>query len=230
MIRMLDDDEQGVHKLDSRSSNGVIQSRDIAIISESGLFHVIIKSRRPDAAKFRKWVTAEVLPALRRDGFYQMPRNAEKAELAKPVRGAGRGRLSSVDRLEAKFPEELAWVKAELVKRVASQSDLLSELNARLAAKSGRPITKSAFHRFAMRESAEVKRIAQFKAMAGELNMLISAEDEDAMMRGTALLVAANLIENLNHGGDPSDMRRTALSLKWMQDVLQGKAKKGGKA
>lgn len=40
------------------------------IISESGLYNVILRSDKPEAKPFRKWVTAEVLPAIRRSGGY----------------------------------------------------------------------------------------------------------------------------------------------------------------
>lgn len=76
MTRTLDEDEADTHIVRIRSANGVVQDRDVIIISESGLYHAIFKSRRPDAALFRKWVTAEVLPAIRRDGFYQVQRRA----------------------------------------------------------------------------------------------------------------------------------------------------------
>ena len=73
MVRMLDDDEAAVHKVDSRSANGVLQLRDVAIISESGLYHAILKSRRADAKRFRKWVTGEILPSIRKRGSYHLP-------------------------------------------------------------------------------------------------------------------------------------------------------------
>lgn len=75
MVRMLDGDEQGAHIVRGLEGSRMVD-REVTIISESGLYHAIIKSRRPDAALFRKWVTAEVLPAIRRDGFYQMQRRA----------------------------------------------------------------------------------------------------------------------------------------------------------
>lgn len=73
MTRNLDDDEAAPHIVRVRSGNGVEQDREITIISESGLYHAILKSRRPEARPFRKWVTSEVLPAIRRNGFYAMP-------------------------------------------------------------------------------------------------------------------------------------------------------------
>lgn len=42
-------------------------------ISESGLYALIFKSRKPEAKAFRKWVTAEVLPAIRQTGRYEAP-------------------------------------------------------------------------------------------------------------------------------------------------------------
>lgn len=50
-------------------------------VSESGLYALIMMSRKPAAKRFRKWVTAEVLPAIRRDGSYSLP-GADHAELA----------------------------------------------------------------------------------------------------------------------------------------------------
>lgn len=71
MCRNLDEDEKGPHIV--RTLGG---DQEMIIISESGLYHAIFKSRRPDAALFRKWVTSEVLPAIRRDGFYQVQHRA----------------------------------------------------------------------------------------------------------------------------------------------------------
>jgi len=39
-------------------------------VSESGLYHLIFKSRKPNAAAVRKWVTKEMIPGIRREGFY----------------------------------------------------------------------------------------------------------------------------------------------------------------
>lgn len=72
MLRNLDDDEQHTHKVSRRSANGVEQVREVAIISESGLYAAILKSRRPEAKRFRKWVTSEVLPSIRKTGAYSI--------------------------------------------------------------------------------------------------------------------------------------------------------------
>jgi prophage antirepressor-like protein len=62
----LDEDERSHEQLD-RSRMG---SKSL-IINESGLYSLVLSSRMPEAKRFKKWVTSEVLPAIRRNGQYQ---------------------------------------------------------------------------------------------------------------------------------------------------------------
>lgn len=66
MVRNLDEDEADTHNV---STSG--QNRAMLIINESGVYHAIFNSRRPEAKAFRRWVTHEVLPAIRLRGFYE---------------------------------------------------------------------------------------------------------------------------------------------------------------
>ena len=61
----VDDEDKGVAKCDTL---GGVQ--DLTIINESGLYSLILSSKMPNARKFKRWVTAEVLPAIRRHGMY----------------------------------------------------------------------------------------------------------------------------------------------------------------
>jgi prophage antirepressor-like protein len=63
----LDNDEKGVSTIYTLGGN-----QEMAVVSESGLYALIFQSRKPEAKMFRKWVTSEVLPALRRTGEYQI--------------------------------------------------------------------------------------------------------------------------------------------------------------
>ncbi len=65
VVDRLDEDEKGVSQIDTL---GGVQ--EMTIISESGLYNVILRSDKPEAKPFRKWVTAEVLPTIRRSGGY----------------------------------------------------------------------------------------------------------------------------------------------------------------
>lgn len=61
----LDDDEKGVDFIDT--PNG---KQNMTIINEPGLYSVILRSDKPEAKDFKRWVTHEVLPAIRRTGSY----------------------------------------------------------------------------------------------------------------------------------------------------------------
>lgn len=53
-------------------------SQKFWLVNESGLYHLIFQSRKPEAKAFRKWVTAEVLPTLYRTGRYEITGNHPK--------------------------------------------------------------------------------------------------------------------------------------------------------
>ena len=72
----LDEDEKGVSKIDTL---GGVQN--VTIINESGLYNVILRSDKPEAKPFRKWVTSEVLPSIRKHGAYMTPQKIEEALL-----------------------------------------------------------------------------------------------------------------------------------------------------
>jgi prophage antirepressor-like protein len=72
-LQMLDADEVAKQSLGQVSCNGVTQNREINVISESGLYTLIFRSNRPEAKAFKRWVTHEVLPAIRRTGRYEAP-------------------------------------------------------------------------------------------------------------------------------------------------------------
>jgi prophage antirepressor-like protein len=71
----LDDDEKGTQEI--RTLGG---RQGMLTVNESGLYTLIFKSNKKEAKTFRKWITGEVLPAIRRDGKYEMP-NIEPPEI-----------------------------------------------------------------------------------------------------------------------------------------------------
>lgn len=73
--RHLDADEKGTHIL--RTLGG---DQKLTIISESGLYALVLRSRKPEARKFAKWVTSEVLPSIRKNGGYGTPQRTIQAQ------------------------------------------------------------------------------------------------------------------------------------------------------
>ena len=73
VVARLDHDEKGVGQIDTLGGK-----QEMTIINESGLYNVILRSDKPEAKPFRKWVTSEVLPTIRRHGMYATPDTVEK--------------------------------------------------------------------------------------------------------------------------------------------------------
>lgn len=67
-LRSLRDKEKGV-----RSTHTPGGQQELTVISESGLYRLIMRSNRPEAEAFQDWLTTEVLPAIRKTGSYGQP-------------------------------------------------------------------------------------------------------------------------------------------------------------
>jgi hypothetical protein len=74
LTRVLDEDEKGLHIVETPGGD-----QQVIVLSESGLYHALLKSRKPQARPFRRWVTQEVLPAIRRSGGYHTSPSAVPA-------------------------------------------------------------------------------------------------------------------------------------------------------
>ena len=66
-VSRLDNDERGSVLVDTLGGK-----QRVSAVNESGLYHLIFMSRKPEARKFRKWVTGELLPTLRKTGRYEV--------------------------------------------------------------------------------------------------------------------------------------------------------------
>lgn len=73
-IALLDEDEKGVHTMDTPGG-----AQEMSIVSEAGLYSLILRSRKPEAKAFKRWITHEVLPAIRKHGGYLTPAKLEEA-------------------------------------------------------------------------------------------------------------------------------------------------------
>ncbi|MEX5635903.1 Bro-N domain-containing protein [Parafrankia sp. FMc2] len=76
-LALLDDDERGVHSVDTP---GGLQQ--MVTLNEPGLYSLILRSRKPEAKAFKRWVTHEVLPTLRQTGRYEVPGAAPELDTA----------------------------------------------------------------------------------------------------------------------------------------------------
>lgn len=76
-VSALDDDERNTVGI----SDGNRGNPNMNVINESGLYTLIMRSNKPEAKRFRKWVTSEVLPTIRKHGAYMTPAKLEEVLL-----------------------------------------------------------------------------------------------------------------------------------------------------
>ncbi len=67
-VSRLDEDEKDYVGI----TDAIGRIRQTLVVNESGLYHLIFMSRKSEAKKFRKWVTSEVLPSIRKTGIYSV--------------------------------------------------------------------------------------------------------------------------------------------------------------
>ena len=98
-VSRLDDDEKGVINSDTPGGK-----QELTFVNESGMYALIFQSRKPQARAFRKWVTGEVLPSLRKYGYYVAPgaqlTDEQREELERVMMGRMRRYLSRRDYIQ----------------------------------------------------------------------------------------------------------------------------------
>lgn len=99
---------------------------NVDLINESGLYSLILSSKMPNAKKFKHWVTSEVLPAIRKNGAYQLPQTPEEQlQLTMKVTNRLVGRVDKVEK-DIKYIKDTAEVDEQ------ERYQLLQERTARV--------------------------------------------------------------------------------------------------
>lgn len=78
-VARLDDDEKDVEKTDTLGGN-----QEMTIVSEPGLYSLVLRSNKPEAKDFKRWITHDVIPSIRKTGKYSLslPDFSDPAEAA----------------------------------------------------------------------------------------------------------------------------------------------------
>jgi anti-repressor protein len=163
-LALLDEDEKGVHTVDTPGGPQLV-----TVISESGLYSLILRSRKAEARTFRRWVTSEVLPAIRRTGYYSVDGSAlpplprtyaealrelaatvERAEAAEAARNALAPRAEAWDDLASSGADYSAREAAAILGRAGIQTGQNRLLNTLwelgMVDDRGRPYARHARH------------------------------------------------------------------------------------
>ncbi len=102
-VEKLDEDEKLTRKVFVSGQN-----RDIWLVNEAGLYTLIIRSNKPDAKKFKRWITHEVLPSIRKTGKYEV---GNMSELDLIIRSAEA--LKSVQQRQNEHEKRLEYLEAK---------------------------------------------------------------------------------------------------------------------
>jgi anti-repressor protein len=133
---------QAINRLDEdeRSMFNIGRQGETNIVNEYGLYNLILSSRKPEAKKFKRWITHEVIPSIRKHGAYMTPEKIEEVlmnpdtiiQLATALKEEQQRRLQAERQIEEQKPKVLfaeAW-------EVSEHSILVGEM-AKLLAKNG---------------------------------------------------------------------------------------------
>lgn len=130
-VSPLDEDEKGVSKVYTPSGE-----QEMCIINESGLYALVIRSNKPNARKFRKWITSEVLPSIRKHGGYIASNGTESVEELY---------MRAMESLHAALERQKA-ITAEQTKQLEQQAPDVEYCNTVLAAKNLHTVNSIATH------------------------------------------------------------------------------------
>lgn len=133
---------QAINRLDEdeRSMFNIGRQGETNIVNEYGLYNLILSSRKPEAKKFKRWITHEVIPSIRKHGAYMTPEKIEEVlmnpdtiiQLATALKEEQQRRLQAERQIEEQKPKVLfaeAW-------EVSEHSILVGEM-AKLLARNG---------------------------------------------------------------------------------------------
>ena len=110
-VSRLDDDERNTVAL----TDGTPGNPHQTIVNESGLYSLILGSRKPEARRFKKWVTSEVIPSIRKHGIYATDNVIEQIlgnpdfgiELLKTLKDERQKRIQAEQTVELQAPKVL---------------------------------------------------------------------------------------------------------------------------
>lgn len=123
----LDEDERNQIPL----TDSLGREQETTIINESGLYNVILRSDKPEAKPFRKWVTSEVLPTIRKTGGYGQKTLSpiEMFSLQAQINVEQERRLKAVEEKQNRFDGALAVMAAPMLESDGWQERAQKEIN-----------------------------------------------------------------------------------------------------
>ena len=125
--KKVDDEDRGVAKIATPSG-----TQEMTIINESGVYSLVFSSKLSSAKKFKRWVTSEVLPTLRRTGGYRLPQTPEeKIQLLLEANQSANTKIEKVEERVTNLeenrllnPNEYGYLNTQVSARVREIKDV----------------------------------------------------------------------------------------------------------
>lgn len=150
----------------TRQIDGSGQGRNMTLINESGLYSLILSSKLPTAKQFKRWVTSEVLPAIRKNGYYSFAKEDKEQTIIR-------------DRESRSRIAELWLTLSDKVKSETYQQICISYASKELAGQEVIPLPRSTQHHYSAGEVGEM-----FGVSARKIGMIAKANNMKTEMFG----------------------------------------------
>lgn len=102
------------------------QNRDMTMVNESGMYSLVFGSKKDEAKKFKKWVTSEVLPSIRKTGSYSVTQVQDSYAIQDPVERAKRWIEEQEEKQALEQALEIQAPKVDYYEKVISSDETLS--------------------------------------------------------------------------------------------------------
>lgn len=122
----LDEDEKGVASTDTLGGTQQVQ-----VVNESGLYSLVLSSRKPEAKQFKRWITHEVIPAIRRTGAYRVPTLTPNEAIALSLKQTAE-MMTKLPQLEQKIETVEQKVDKQITLDSGQQSQLQKAIRRRV--------------------------------------------------------------------------------------------------
>lgn len=160
----LDDDEKLPYVLHISGQN-----RNVILINESGLYSLVLTSRKPEAKKFKKWITNEVLPEIRKTGYYNP---------------------ATIPNFEDPYEAAIAWASEYKAKRIAQEQLAIAAPKAEALDR-----IANCENNLGIRESAKVLKINQKTLVQYLMDHKVVYRDQFKKIQGYQRSVDQKLIQ-----------------------------------
>jgi prophage antirepressor-like protein len=142
-LKNLDDDERMTIAITDSHSGHRGGAQSLNIVNESGLYHLVFRSRKPEAKVFRKWVTSDVLPKIRQAGSYGNEGDACAGRIYSLFSGCQDMTIQRMNKIIYYFALDPPLSNTDIAKLLCVSDSIITHWRRRLSTKTARKALKA---------------------------------------------------------------------------------------